>query len=186
MTRELNDYSGDYKPDLKYEDFSKAALIRLWQLASKHYFGIARSYITDLRKRHGEKEALAINDKIWMEWYPTEFRIVLDAMNIKGNDVETLFKFIQCYGGVAGLMNIELDLKNKDHGIFTVRRCPILESNERRNDPEAIHHLCGMDVVGYEMWGHVINPKITTKCLKLPPRKDKNEIVCQWEWKLEE
>jgi hypothetical protein len=33
---------------------------------------------------------------------------------------------------------------------------------------------------------YLINPKVKLKALKLPPRKSKDEIACQWEITLEE
>ena len=38
--KELQDYSGSFRPDLKLQDFSKDALVRMWQAAAKLYIGI--------------------------------------------------------------------------------------------------------------------------------------------------
>ena len=44
---ELSDYSGELKPDLKYEDFSKEALIRLLQEYGRIFLASdAAAYIT--------------------------------------------------------------------------------------------------------------------------------------------
>jgi hypothetical protein len=40
---ELKDYSGEFRRDIKLQDFSKDALVRLWTAASKLYIRNRRS-----------------------------------------------------------------------------------------------------------------------------------------------
>jgi hypothetical protein len=37
---DLEDYSGEFRPDLNMQDFSKDALVRLWQAGGKLYIGL--------------------------------------------------------------------------------------------------------------------------------------------------
>ena len=50
---ELEDYGGQFNPDLKLEDFSKAALIRLYAAACKDYLGIDGIWLARIRKKYG-------------------------------------------------------------------------------------------------------------------------------------
>jgi hypothetical protein len=38
----------------------------------------------------------------------------------------------------------------------------------------------------FEIRAKAINPKMKVTPLKLPPRKSKDEIACQWEFRLDE
>ncbi len=182
---DLKDYSDKYITDLRYEDFSKEALIRLWRSASKLYLGIEGLWLTRISERYGKETAFELDTEIFKKNIPLEIKWVKEAMNISGDDVETLFKFFQCYAAGGGLLDIDLDLKNKNHGIYTVRRCTTLDYYERHADDEGLKHCCDMDIWGYALQAHCINPNIKTTCLKLPPRKSKDEIACQWEFRLE-
>jgi len=43
---ELRDYSGDFEPHLKMEDFSKDALVRMWLAAGRMYLGLEGTWST--------------------------------------------------------------------------------------------------------------------------------------------
>ena len=68
--------------------------------------------------------------------------------------------------------------------MVTIRKCRTLEYLEAR-EPERIVPMC--HVLGKPvMEKYLINPNIQVTPLKLPPRKSKDEIACQWEFKIEE
>lgn len=47
--------------------------------------------------------------------------------------------------------------------------------------------ICGMvELKAFEGYASFFNSGIETRPLKLPPRENKDEICCQWEFKLEE
>jgi hypothetical protein len=187
--KEYDDLSGEFNTKMKIEDFSKEALIKLWKSASRSYAWLAGIYIADLRERHGEKMAFDINAEVWEKWLPDEVRLVREPMNIQGNDVEAYFKFLRSYGLIGGLMDIDLELINKNHGIYTVKHCPVIYQFEKRNDPEGARHMCLMDdneKGGYRTQAHQFNPKMKVKCLTPLPRKSKDDVYCRWEFKIED
>ncbi len=183
---ELKDYSGAFKPNLKYTDFSKEALIHLWKSASKLYQGMAGIWSTIARNKLGDETAFTWEPEAWKKLIPLEIKWVCQEMNIKGDDVETLFKWMQCYAAYGPTMDFDLDLKNKKHGIFTVKKCPALEYFERHDDVKGQENACGMDVWGFQLQATCINPKIKCNVLRMPPRKSKDEICCQMEYILED
>ena len=52
--RELTDYSGDFIPDVRFQDFSKDALVRLLVAAAHDYIGVDGIWINTIRKRSDE------------------------------------------------------------------------------------------------------------------------------------
>ncbi len=182
---ELQDYSGEFNPNLIMQDFSKDALVRAWVTAAKLYIGIDGVWYTLIKERFGEQMASELERELWKRAAPLEFRRVTEAMNIKGDDVATLFKSLQVDPGAEGVMDLEYELKDKNHGIFTVRGCRSLDYFERHGDTALMEMGCGIDVWAFSEYARYFNHRMKTTCLKLPPRKSKDEIACQWEFRLE-
>jgi hypothetical protein len=184
---ELKDYSEEFRPDLKLQDFSKDALVRMWGAAAKLYIGIDGLWYTLIKERFGEQTAMELEQEIWRRATPPEAKRAAEALNIQGNDVATCFKTWQVDPGGAGILDLEFDLKNKNHGILTVKHCASLDYFERHGySNEAIKWMCEIiDGKGFEDYAHVFNPKIEVAPLFLPPRKSRDKIACQWELKLE-
>jgi len=185
---ELRDYSGPLRPDLKMEDFSKAALVRLWQAAGKLYVGLDGVWYSLIREKYGEDVARELDAELWRREAPLEVRRNREAMNIWGDDVEAVLKFLQVDpGGGAIFPEFTCEMKDRNTGILTVKRCLGLEYYERHGETELQKHACEvLDAEGFQQAASLFNPKIKVTPLKLPPRKSKDEIACQWEFKMEE
>lgn len=184
--KELQDYSGEFTPDRTLQDFSKEALERLWVATAKLYIGIDGLWYTLIKERFGEQMASDLERELWRRAAPLAFRRVTQAMNISGDDVPTLFKSLQVDPGAEGVMDLAYELKDKNHGVFTVKGCRSLEYFERHGDSALLEMGCGIDVWAFQEYAHYFNPKMKMTCLKLPPRKSQDEIACQWEFKIEE
>lgn len=182
---EIGDYSGEYRPDLKLEEFSKEALISLWQATCRLLIGIDGHWYSQVKERIGEDEAYKINNQVWVDMVPREKRWITDMMKISGDDVAAFFKFQQVNPATAGIMEIDLELKNPNHGVMTVTKCSVLDSCEKLNLPKRQKACCDMDVIYFANQAKEINPNIKTTCLKLPPRAHKGEIACKWEFTLD-
>ena len=187
---ELKDYSGEFRPDLKMEDFSKEALVRLWRLGASLYIDLTGLYYTLHREKWGEDKARELDVEIWLrKGFATdqEVRRGREAMNIWGDDVASLFKYFQIDPGGAGVLpDCKYELKDKNHGIFTVKRCLPLEYFERHGETVLQKLACEeVDIPSFQRTAELFNPKMKATPLKLPPRKSKEDFACQWEFKLE-
>ena len=184
---ELQDYSGEFKPDLKLTDFSKEALVRLLVAASRMYLGADGMWTTVIRRRYGDDVALSCSKEVWDTNWKLELRRPMEAMNIKGNDIATMFKTWQVDPGFAVMFDIDFEIRdNGNYGLMTVKRCRTLEYCERHGDDWLLNLACNeLDQPLIAESARFFNPGITTKALKLPPRKSKDEIPCQWEFRLE-
>jgi len=184
---EMHDYSGEFRPDLKLSDFSKEALMRLWETGGKLYIGLDGLWYNLIREKFGEKTASEWDWEIWKRATPLEVRRSREAMNIWGDDVASLFKFLQVDPGAGGIWpEFRCELKNNQRGILTVNQCRALRYFERHGDAAALTNACEMDRWAFEDTAHCFNPRIRTRCLKLPPRSNPSEIGCQWEFWIED
>ncbi len=194
---ELKDYSGPFDPNLRLTDFSKEALTKLLISASKAYIGMDGVWTTLMREKVGDRAAFDYDKEVWFgRALALDMRRTVEPLGIKGNDIATLFKYWQCspafsvaYTGPAPDFEpqVHFELKNKNYGLMTVRRCYSLEYFERHQDGSLQKLACDeIDTPAWEWQAHKFNPNIKVHPLKMPPRKSKDDIACQWELTLED
>jgi len=179
---EMEDYSGEFRPDISLQDFSKEALERLWRATNKLYVGVDAIWQGLIEERYGKEVSLELERKVWRTQEIMEARRVDEAMNIRGDDVSCVFKFFQLDPGIGGIMETEYDLKDKNHGVFTVKSCQALGYFERHGKTDMQKFVCEtLDKEGFqELVSEFFNPKMKMVPLKLPPRESKDDIACQW------
>lgn len=194
---ELKDYSGDFKPNLTLNDFTKEQLIQLIEVAGKGLVGIDGLWNTIIKEKYGWQTARDLQDLIWIG--PKNFNAVQDvpritkAFNISERNVKGLFKYLQVTPSL-GMYNwpMRLELINDNHGILTITKCKTLEYCERAKDDKLKNYVCKeMDSKWFgEIAPHCFNPKIKVNQLvpveMRPKRSDCGENLCQWEYVLAE
>ena len=85
---------------------------------------------------------------------------------------------------MGNLYGAQYDIKSPNHVILTISNCRSLRYYEKQ-DPEMIQFFCHV-LEGKIMEKYFLNPKLKVTPLKLPPRKNPEDISCQWELKIEE
>jgi len=180
------DYSGELIPDIRYEDFSSEALARLLKAYCKEVLVLDAYWQEQMEKRLGQKVAFECQMANWVRIGRHEMRWGMEAMNIRGNDVEAYLKACQVIGSFAqDVYSYDIDLRSKNHGILTIHECPALSSLEQR-DPGRIHDLCHvLEMEAFKAYTAAVNPAIQVRALKLPPRESSDEPACKWEFIIE-
>ncbi|MFC1944514.1 hypothetical protein ACFLX5_03355 [Chloroflexota bacterium] len=200
---ELTDYSGPYKHDLKWDDFSKDFLVELMKYWQKMYMRMSGLWMGEVEEEYGprvaEDFALSVFKKVGERLVPK----LANIGNIQLNTVLDSLKLNQLVpdgttGGGAGeaagkagietsgeLFRIKLDIKNENHAIMTCEYCRVLEALERDNQTERIKWQCGiLEKEATEKY--FVNPKIKVTPIKIGPRESREEPACVFEFKLEE
>ena len=186
--KDLQDYSGPFDLSLKLTDFSKEALIRLFQGACKDYIAIDGTWSALMREKLGDETAFAYAKEMWWRWgVAGEVRRTREALNIWGTDVEAVMKYCQFTMSLGGLYDVDVKLIDKNHGQYTIWRCNSLDYFERHGDMALLKQGCERLCVPLnQLAAECFNPKIKWLLIKLPPRQSKDEPACIWEIKLEE
>lgn len=181
---EVNDLSGPFNPTLTFGDFSKDFLLKLihsWQWA---WLQMDAAWFDEVKKRFGEKVAYDCDLEMWLRVAERCNPRYAKIASIPLKNVVDSLKVVQLTldNTMGGLFPAEYDIKNENHVILTVRRCASLEWCEREA-PERIIPMC--QVLEPQVFkAYAVNRNIELKALKLPPRKSKDEIACQWEYKI--
>ena len=187
--KELADYTGEFLPRISFEDFSKDVVIKLLKALNRNCLGIDGLWFQRAIKEVGLDAAVSWSMDVWEKQCKIDMKNARQILNIKGNDVEALLKGIQfCPGFPISILEWEMELKTRNHGLITVHRCPAVDTYERegKKGEEILNGICRViEPPAFNSFISVVNPDIQMKELKLPPRKSKDEICCQWEFKLE-
>jgi hypothetical protein len=167
------------------QELDEATLGLLWNYAALAYMLTTDRWYTGVRKRFGTAAAQELEKDVWIERGAAEYdlRMGQEAMGVTGNDVEALLRSFQFAPGEVGILDVELDLQGPSHGTLTHHRCPALDRFEHF-DEDRLKHCCDICLAAMPISGEMLNRKIECKPLKLPPRRDSNDIACKWEYRL--
>ena len=166
-------------------DFDEKTLGLLWNYAALAYMLATDRWYTGVRKRYGDAIAQEREKDVWIDRGAAEYDLQIgqEAMGVTGDDVESLLRSFQFAPGEVGILDVELSLNGPRHGVLTHHACPALDRFEHY-DEARLKHCCDICVAAMPISGEMLNTKITCKPLKLPPRRDANDIACQWEYRL--
>lgn len=182
---DLEDYSGEFKPDLKITDFSKSMMGKYAVEMGKFYLLLSGLWFNYLRDNFSVEKADNLHWEVWETlgdvheiWRPVR------ALNISMRPdtiVEDTMKWVQMDPEVGMVFDIEYELKDKNHGIVTVHDCNALKYFEKHGDRALLENACGMDMWGFGRCVRRFHPDLRMNCLKCPPRKSPDEVACIWE-----
>ena len=123
---ELNDYSGPFKPDLTFEEFSKEFLLKLmrvWQYAWLH---MAAAWFDLFKERFGSEVVCVLDRAAWVRVGERVNPRYAKIANIQLNTVLDSMKCLQLPldNTTGGIFPVEFDIKNENDVVVTIRRCP--------------------------------------------------------------
>jgi len=181
---ELPDYSGPFDPDFSHDRFTKEMLLKLLKTYNEYMLRIDGFWYLTVMDRWGNDEAFDCDIKVWEKAILYELKVMTEALNIHGDDVATVMKYLQANPWMW-IYDYEINMKSADHAIFTFRTCPTLFSLEKEGTGRERPICQELEPRLYNTMAHYFNPNIKVIGLKVPPRTDYNDVCCQWEYKLE-
>ena len=181
----LADYGGPLDAGLKYDDFSKELLLE----ALKAYGGYIRvldgTWYLAVKRKMGDDLAFDCDRLVWDRMEVHDVEITRQIFNIKGDDVSAMLKCLQMSPWAWNLEH-RVHLQEPNRGIWTVTRCPTLLALEREGEGRE-RRICGLiETELLQIRAHAINPKMKATPLRLPPRTNKDDVHCQWEFRIED
>ena len=185
MAEEMNDYSGPFQPDLRFEDFSKEFLLKLmhvWQYAWLH---MTQAWYEAVEERCGSDLANEAELDAWVKMGSRVNPRYAKVANIQMDGIADCMKCLQLPldNIMGGIFPVEIEFKSKNVAHLTVRHCRSLQFFEEK-DPIRIKTLCPNE--GKVMEKYLVHPKAKATPLKLPPRDSEDAISCIWEFSIEE
>ncbi len=181
---ELVDYSGKFDPKFSYDKFNKEMLLKLLGAYSNYLLRVDGYWYLAVKEKWGNEEALDCDLKVWEKAQIYELKTTTRLFNIQGNDVLTAMKVMQA-SPWTWIYDYEMDIKNNNHGILTIKTCPTLLSLEKEGTGREKPLCQELEPKLMGIIARYFNPAMIVNALSLPPRLDKQGICCQWEFKLE-
>ncbi len=179
----LTDYSGEFLPNLEFADFSPDTLAELLELYCKLYMAVDGYWYLTVKNRVSNKEALACDIDTWERVCKYEMAKITKLLNIQGKDVVSCMKAIQITPWMRQTQ-LNIETRHQNNALLTVVHCPTLDALEREGEGRE-NEICNIvDRKMFKEYASFFNPDIEVKCLKLPPRENKDGICCQWEFSL--
>jgi len=182
---ELDDLSGPFNPNLRFSDFSKEFLVKLVHVWQWDWLQMDAAWFDTVKDRFGADAAWECDLAMWLTVAERCNPRYAKTANITLNSVVDSLKLLQLPldNTMGGIFPVEHDVKDENHAVVTVRRCPSLEWCEK-NDPDRIVPMCQVNEPQI-IKKYIVNPNIEVTATKLPPRKGPEDIACQWEYRLE-
>ncbi|MCX6000026.1 MAG: hypothetical protein NTU41_10700, partial [Chloroflexi bacterium] len=182
---EMNDYSGPFNPKLTFDDFSKEFLLKLvnvWQWA---WLQLDAAYFDEIKKRSDDKTAYDCELEMWLKCAERCNTRYAKIAGIPMKNAVDCLKVLQLPldNSMGAVYPVKYDIKDENHAVITVQRCPSLEWCEK-NAPGRIAPMCQVNEPQI-MGKYKVNPNVQVKATKLPPRQGPDDTACQWEFSLE-
>lgn len=182
--KNLEDYSGPFRSDIKLEDFSREKLIELVRLYTKLYIAIDGFWFLAVKEKFGEEAALDCDLWAWGKQIPYEMKRIGQALKIEGRDLEAFMKTFQFEPWFVNMKyTFEKDGENKL--TMTVTHCPTLEALEKEGKGREKAICNYIEPALFQKYVQFFNPRGRVAAIKVPPRQNKEGLCCQWEFFLE-
>jgi hypothetical protein len=177
------DYSGPFDPDFRYEDLSKAALVRLVREYALIVHLLDRSMCAAIGMRYGQEvvEELAIEE--WRGASPVYGDRLRAALGIEGDGVEAIFKVLQLDPGFPHhYLDVRYEVVDDRHGFFELTSCGALLDVEPWGE-RAITGMCHtIEDATFDVTAQAVNPKAHITHVHRPPRVPADRVPhCRWE-----
>jgi hypothetical protein len=179
----MDDYSGPFNPDLKLEDLSQKALIKLAKSYSLVALMLHWGWRQCVNEKYGEKVEYDMWKENWLRVGQPYCERMAHAFKITDMNVIGFFKELQLDPFFPMYrFEYKMEIINPNHGVMTVTRCPALLQWEATGDNKFIALVChDLEQVCFEKSGQYFHPNLKFKELKVPPRKSPDEICCKWD-----
>lgn len=177
------DYSRQTDPSIKLEELPKDFLIELLKLYSRFYLAVDGFWYLSVKERISNEEALACDIKVWEIMAGYEIKRLTNLLGASQDDVANFMKVLQLSPWFWNL-KYEMEVKDRSQAILTIGHCPTLETLEKEGEGREKTICKEVDTVVFQKYAQSFNPDMEAAWLKLPPRKSKDEICCQWQFKI--
>lgn len=180
---ELDDYAGPFRPDLRLEDFSKEALVKLCREFMLAAHLLDRAIMPAILQRFGPQamEELAIEE--WRGASPVYTERIRRAMGIEGDDVPAIFKSLQLDPGFPHeYMDVRYEVIDARRGRFWLNACGALQDVEPWGEARVVSMCHHIEDPTFDATVQAINPRARCRPLHRPPRDPADRVpVCCWE-----
>jgi len=165
---ELNDYSGEFRPGARLEDFSKETIAKVLIAWNRLNLVLDRWWQDLLVDRGSEADLAKVQDSVWKRWTKKRPQGIRKALSIDGKDLVSFLKCLQldsclCYG----VYNLEWELEPARRATLTVREPVALPQLMDLTKTDTNYRAAWLEADLLQSIAHEFHPEI--KVRDLPP-----------------
>jgi hypothetical protein len=183
---ELQDYSGPFRPNLRFTDFSRKMLATLFLTQHQYDLGMMQAYETYcLMKTFDIQKRSEISTAVWSnELYINAHDIMARFMNTGGTGIDGFLKAIQVdITSQPPNFDQTFEMPSADLGYMTYNKCAGVTQMESLGlDKLYIADVCALDPPAIGKSTSLYSSNMQLNILKMPPRTYNDEICCKWEF----
>lgn len=185
---EMDDYSGEFVPDLHLSDFSKDGLMKLVEVGGSIYGDVNRQWYRRVAERFGPDAADELHHEVWFADGGAgdhENHVISTLMRFRDqNDETTAMKVWQCLPAMSTRMTMVFEPVGDHKWEMHTPQCDVPEQGEALG-PEVMDYMankiCGhLELFGFRHGAAHWNERIRIDPVKLPPRAEADEPHCRW------
>lgn len=169
--------------NLNLEDLPKETCIGLLKLYSRLMIALDGFWYISLKERTSNDEALECDKWVWDKVMKYMVDDVVRVIGVQGRDVADFMKVLQ-----ARPMHFtheeRMEAVTRNDAVLTVTQCPTLVALEKEGLGRDATHCKSACSTMRVKHAKLFNPAMEVICLKMPPRRSKEDISCQWEYKI--
>jgi len=165
--------------------FSKETLIKLLDAACKDAWTCQNYWMVFTEKKFGTEVAVDADAEVFSKVVKAQFYRVKRALNLSDN-IQSLveaIKFMPVQWPSAGFKYEFVEVSEKKL-VMRIIECPMGRERRKVGLPYLPCKRAGMAC--YESLAKAVNPKIKVNCLRCPPDPVPENVMCEWEFLLED
>lgn len=178
----LSDYSGEFRPELRFEDFSREFLLKLirnWQWA---WMQLDSAFFEQFVMRNDLGKAFDMDMAMWLRVATRVNPVFTEVARFSVDNVVDCHKALQLPldNTMGELWSTSISFIDEYESIHEVNQCPALDWIED-HVPERIEGLCQLDLQVIERYKISMDVALTPE--RLPPRQNKTDKPCALKFK---
>ena len=167
----------------QFENCSRETLITLLTLYARLYMVLDGHWYLSVKDRFGDEQAIDADLQIWEKQTRKEVEGLVKLMDFRNRDVLSLMELSAIMPSTVGSKGY-IEVKNRNDCTLSITHCPIVGTLEKEGKGRektlctvVCRHITAITALSF-------NPDIEVKPIKMPPRRNQDEIYCQWQYKL--
>lgn len=170
--------------DVKLESLSRDELVELVKLSSRMILALDGFWYLSVKELGGNDKALDVDNWVWDKVMKFCVDELARIQGVQGRDVADYMKVM--HPRPEGLVLEErVEILNRNDAIRAVTYCPTIVAMEKEGEGRDAVHCTATCGEMRKKHSRLFNPAIKVTCLKVPPRKSKDDIFCQFEYRIQ-
>ena len=167
----------------QFENCSRETLITLLSFYARLYMVLDGHWYLSVKERFGNEQAIDADLQVWEKQTRKEVLGLTKLMDFRNRDVLSLMELSAIMPSTVGSKGY-IEVRNRDDCTLNITHCPTARALEEEGEGRE-ETLC--EVICRRIMTTTalsFNPAIEVKPIKMPPRRNQDDMYCQWEFKL--